>query len=96
MGETKIRNGLDPRDLDVAIKREHFSMPTIEEIATMLKGAKLFSVFDASNGFWKVESDEESSMRTTFNTPSGVTAGSECRLVLTVHQTFGSEECKST
>ena len=29
----------------------------------------MFSVFDASNGFWQVELDEESSMLTTFNTP---------------------------
>ena len=45
-------------------------MPTIEEIATRLNGAKLFSVFDASNGFWRVELDEEFSMLTTlFNAP---------------------------
>ena len=47
----KICICLDPRDLNVAIKREHFPMPTIEEIATRLNGAELFSVFDASNGF---------------------------------------------
>ena len=51
-GEMKIRICLDPRDVNVAIKQEHFPMPTIEEIATRLNGAKLFSVFDASNGFW--------------------------------------------
>ena len=56
---------------NVAIKQEHFPMPTVEEIATRLNGAKLFSVFDASNGFWQVELDEESSMLTTFNTPFG-------------------------
>ena len=67
-GETKLRICLDPRDLKLAIKREHFPMPTIEEIATKLNGAKLFSVFDASNGFWQVELDDESSSLTTFNT----------------------------
>ena len=67
--ESKIRICLDARDLNVAIKRVHFPMPTIEEIATRLNGAKLFSVFDASNGFWQVELDEGSSMLTTFNTP---------------------------
>ena len=56
---------------NVAIKQEHFPMPTVEEIATRLNGAKLFSVFDASNGFQQVELDEESSMLTTFNTPFG-------------------------
>ena len=70
-GETKIRICLDPRDLNVAIKREHFPMFTMEEIATRLNGAKLFSVFDASNGFWQVELDEESSLLTTFNTTFG-------------------------
>ena len=70
-GETKLRICLDPRDLNLAIKREHFPMPTIEEIATRLNGAKLFSVFDASNGFWQVELDDESSSLTTFNTPFG-------------------------
>ena len=70
-GETKIRICLDPRDLNMAIKREHFPMPTVEEIATRLNGAKLFSVFDASNGFWQVELDNESSVLTTFNTPFG-------------------------
>ena len=47
-GESKIRICLDPRDLNVAIKREHFRMPTIEEIASRLNGAKVFSVFDTS------------------------------------------------
>ena len=28
-------------------------------------------MFDASNGFWQVELDEESSMHTTFNIPFG-------------------------
>ena len=70
-GQTKLRIYLDPRDLNLAIKCEHFPMPTIEEIATRLNGAKLFSVFDASNGFWQVELDDESSSLTTFNTPFG-------------------------
>ena len=70
-GESKIRICLDPRDLNGAIKREHFPMPTKEEIATRLHGAKVFSVFDASNGFWQVELDEDSSLLTTFNTPFG-------------------------
>ena len=91
-GETKLRICLDPRDLNLAIKREHFPMPTIEEIATRLNGAALFSVFDASNGFWLVEHDDESSSLTTFNTPF-VPFGHS---VSTVHQKFGSAKCEST
>ena len=70
-GETKLRICLDPRNLNLAIKREHSPMPIIEEIATRLNGAKLFGVFDASNGFWQLELDDESSTLTTFNTPFG-------------------------
>ncbi len=70
-GKADIRICLDPKDLNGAIKREHFPMPTIEEVATRLNGAKIFSVFDASNGFWQVELDQASSLFTTFNTPFG-------------------------
>ena len=72
-GESKIRICLDTRDLNVAIKREHFLIPTIEEIATRLHGAKkkVFSVFDAGNGFWQVELDKEFILLITFNTPFG-------------------------
>ena len=68
-GETNICICLDSRDLNVAIKCEHFPMSTMEEIATRLHRAKLFSIFDASNGFCQVELDEESSLCTTFKTP---------------------------
>ena len=70
-GNVYIRICLDPKDLTSAIKREHFPMPTIDEVATRLNGAKIFSVFDASNGFWQVELDQASSLLTTFNTPFG-------------------------
>ena len=44
-------------------------MTTIEDILTELNEAKVFSLFDAKNGFWHIELDEESSYLTTFNTP---------------------------
>ena len=65
----KIRICLDPRDLNEAIKREHYQMPTIEEVATRLNRAKLFTVVDAKDGFWQKRLDLESSYKTTFNTP---------------------------
>ena len=67
----KIRVCLDPRDLNRAIKRSHYPLPTIEEVATRLSGAKVFSVLDAKCGFWQVKLDEKSSYLTTMNTPFG-------------------------
>ena len=62
---------LDPRDHNRAIRREHYPLPTIEDVATRLHGAKVFTVLDVRKGFWHVELDEESSFLTTFNTPFG-------------------------
>lgn len=45
---------LDPNDLKRAILRENYEMPTIEDIATRLHGAKVFNVLDVCNGFWHV------------------------------------------
>ena len=67
----KLRVCLDPKDLNRAILRENYQMPTIEDIATRLHGAKVFTVLDVRNGFWHVSLDEESSFLTTFQTPFG-------------------------
>ena len=68
----KLRICLDPRDLNRAIRREHFPLPTIEDVATRFHGAKVFSVLDVRKGFWHIQLDEESSLLTTFNTPFGI------------------------
>lgn len=67
----RMRICLDPKELNEAIQREHYQLPTIEEVATRLHGAKLFSVLNARNGFWHIKLEEESSYLTTFNTPFG-------------------------
>ena len=67
----KLRICLDPMDLHRALQRENYPMPTIEEVASRLQGAKVFTSLDVSNGFWHVVLDEESSFCTTFNTPFG-------------------------
>ena len=64
-----LRICLDPKDLNKAIHREHYPLPTIEDIATRLHGAKLFTILDG--GFWHVVLDETSSFLTTFHTPFG-------------------------
>ena len=47
----KLRICLDPRPLNAAICREHFQLPTIEDITTRLTGARIFSKLDANNGY---------------------------------------------
>ena len=66
-----LRICLDPKDLNKAVQREHYPLPTIEDIATRLHGAKVFSILDVSKGFWHVLLDEPSSFLTTFHTPFG-------------------------
>ena len=67
----KTRICLDPRNLNEAIKREHFPLPTIEEVTARMPNAKVFPVLDAKSGFWQIPLDESSSLLCTFNTPHG-------------------------
>ena len=66
-----IRVCLDPRPLNRAVKREHYKLPTREEVTAQFANAKYFSKLDASKGFWQLKLDEESSKLTCFNTPFG-------------------------
>eukprot|EP00057_Strongylocentrotus_purpuratus_P007302 XP_011661776.1 PREDICTED: uncharacterized protein K02A2.6-like [Strongylocentrotus purpuratus] len=67
----KLRICLDPRDLNRALKRPHYLMPTMDDILPKLAEAKVFSVLDAKDGFWQVKLTERSSLLTTFATPFG-------------------------
>ena len=67
----KIRICIDPRDLNKAIKREHYPMKTIEEVVQNMPDAKVFTKLDATSGYWQLKLDEESSKLCTFNTPFG-------------------------
>ena len=62
---------MDPRFLNKAIRREHYQLPTLEDIATRLSGAKCFSKLDANHGYWQIPLDPESQLLTTFNSPFG-------------------------
>jgi hypothetical protein len=62
---------LDPKDLNRAIKREHYRTRTLDDILPKLSGANYFGVCDARSGYWTIKLDEESSYLTTFNTPFG-------------------------
>lgn len=66
-----LRICLDPRHLNKAMKREHFQLPTIEDITTRMANAKWFTKLDANRGYWQIPLDEESQLLITFNTPFG-------------------------
>ena len=46
-------------------------MPTVEEIASRVSGATVFSKLDATHGYWQIPLDESSQLLTTFSTPFG-------------------------
>ena len=46
-------------------------MTTIEEVVADMPQAKVFSVLDATSGYWQVKLGESSSKLCTFNTPFG-------------------------
>ena len=66
-----LRMCLDPKDLNKAIKREHYTIPTMQDIASEFHGKKVFSTLDLKDGYWQIQLDEESSLLCTFNTPFG-------------------------
>ena len=67
----KIRICVDLRKLNEVVKRERYILPTLEDVAPKLAGAKVFSKLDASSGYWQIPLHPESSRLTTFITPSG-------------------------
>ena len=67
----KLRICLDPKYLNMAIKRQHYPIPTTEHIFDRLGGAKIFSKLDCSSGYWQIKVTSESSKLLCFNTPFG-------------------------
>ena len=58
-----------PRPLNTAICREHFQLPTLEDITTRLSGACIFSKLDANHGYWQIPLSKSSQLLSTFNSP---------------------------
>lgn len=67
----KIRICLDPNNLNKNIKREHFKLPTFEEVSSKMAGSTVFSKLDASTAFFQVKLEPESAKLCTFTTPFG-------------------------
>ena len=67
----KIRICLDPKNLNKAVKRPKYQMPTLDEVLPKLSKVKVFTTLDAKDGFYQISLDETSSKLTTFWTPFG-------------------------
>lgn len=67
-----IRICLDPKHLNKSIKREHFLIPTLEDLSAKLSNKCIFSVLDLKEGFYHIELDEQSTSYCTFNSPFGL------------------------
>lgn len=68
MSDGTIRMSLNPRDLNCAIKQEHYPLPLVDDITA--KCAEL-STSDAEKAFYQIKLDEDNSKLLTFNTPFG-------------------------
>ena len=62
---------LNPKNLNDAIKRDHYKTPTVEEITHQLAGSTRFMKLDGTSSYLCIVLDYESSLLTTFNTPWG-------------------------
>ena len=67
----KLRICVDLRNLNSAVQRARFVLPTLEDIAPKLAGAQYISKLDASSGFWQIPLHPDSTKLTTFITPLG-------------------------
>lgn len=66
-----LRLCLDPRDLNRAIIKESFPIPTLDDVMSKLAGKRIFSVIDQSEGFFQLKLDRESSELCAFSSPYG-------------------------
>ncbi|CAH8491041.1 unnamed protein product [Dicrocoelium dendriticum] len=66
-----LRVCIDPKPLNAALRREYFTLPTLDDVLPELSKARLFTKVDLASAFWHVQLDEESSYLTTFGTPFG-------------------------
>ena len=60
-----------PHPLNKAIKREHFQIPTFDDVVAELHSKRIFTIIDMRESFWQVKLDDVSWKLCTFNTPFG-------------------------
>lgn len=100
--KNEIRICINPKDLNNALKRPHHPMRTVDEVASQMSNAAVFSVLDAKSSFWQISLDHKSSVLTTFSTcfgryrflrmPFGISSASEV-FQRSMEQIFGGYPC---
>lgn len=66
-----VRICLDPSELNKAILRQHFAVPTIEQLFGKIGKAKYFCSLDAASGFYQIPLSDRASYLCTMATPRG-------------------------
>ena len=66
-----IRICLDPSELNKAIQRQHFAVPTVEQLFAKIGKTKFFCSLDAASGFYQILLSTQSSFLCTMETPRG-------------------------
>lgn len=66
-----VRICLDPSELNKAILRQHFAVPTIEQLFGKIGKAKYFCSLDAASGFYQFPLSDRASYLCTMATPRG-------------------------
>ena len=67
----KLRNCLDPRDLNEALEREPYHTHSVDEITAKLQGITVFTIVDFKKGYWLVVLHPESRKLTCMVLPIG-------------------------
>ena len=65
----KVRVCIDPKPLNQALHRNHYPLPTIDDVLPLLPKARVFTVLLPKTVFGISNDDEQSSLATTFGTP---------------------------
>ncbi|XP_055690611.1 uncharacterized protein K02A2.6-like isoform X3 [Lutzomyia longipalpis] len=67
----KLRICADLTDVNKNVKRHHFPLTGIDDVAARISGSKYFTILDCKKGFWQVRLSERTSKLCTFATPWG-------------------------
>eukprot|EP00117_Sycon_ciliatum_P007004 scpid29770/ scgid10288/ Retrovirus-related Pol polyprotein from transposon 17.6; Protease; Reverse transcriptase; Endonuclease len=70
--DKSIRLCVDYRRLNSITTKDAFPLPRVDDALDAVHGARYFSTIDLSSGYWQVELDNASKVKSAFVTPSGL------------------------